>query len=159
MVKIALGGIEIMQKILNSNFICIFKTIPGFFQEIFRFFPGLSLAWKFIFSFSRFSRVHGNSAIYYKTTNLNSQCHKLNLRHHRTLTKPHQNNPCFYRFQTIFFLGGEGQKSLREKTAAEGHPMLSCGKNQQYIVLSNKMNSGTIVFSENIENINLKSAK
>ena len=50
MVKIALGGAEIMPKILNSNFICISKK--GFFRDIFNFFffPGLFQAWKFILS-------------------------------------------------------------------------------------------------------------
>ena len=50
-----LSGIEIFKKILNSNFVCILKEFPGFFQVIFIifFFPGR----KFFFSFSRL--LHG----------------------------------------------------------------------------------------------------
>ena len=45
----------------------IFKEFLGFFQDIFIifFFPGLFQAWKLIFSFSRFSSMRGNPALYW----------------------------------------------------------------------------------------------
>ena len=67
-----------MPKILNYNFIYIFLKFSGLFQDIFIVFfspglfqniftiffsPGLLQAWKFIISFSRFSRVRGKPCI------------------------------------------------------------------------------------------------
>ena len=56
--KSMLSGIEVFKKILDFNFVCIFKEFPGFFQDIFIIFflPGNEF-----FSFSRFSSVRGNS--------------------------------------------------------------------------------------------------
>ena len=65
MVKIVLGGIEIMPKVLNSNFICILRKFPGFFQDILIFpFSFLQDFSRIIFSFSTFSRVRGNPDIF-----------------------------------------------------------------------------------------------
>ena len=55
-------GIKIMPKTFNPNFICIFSKLQDFFQDIFIpfFFPGMGM----YFSFSRFSRVRGNPAVW-----------------------------------------------------------------------------------------------
>ena len=53
-----------MPKILNSNVMLIFTKFQDFSRTFSLFF--LFQAWKFIFSFSRFSRVRGKPCIFFK---------------------------------------------------------------------------------------------